>query len=972
MTTVNHTWTLTIDGTDRSSLLSHDSLQARLSMQNGASVADFVMDDIGTYTPAAWDEVAIKVNGATIFGGYIANRTAETIGVSSTARARWSVACRDWTMLFDKVIVNATYTGLTDAAIAQNLINTYLAGDGFTVTDTQITRYNLTYGFENLTLRDALNKLADEVEATWYVDAAKNVYWFNRYSPPQAAFSIDTSGTLAGYYAPRYGTLKRTIDDSSIFNRITVYGRNVQGDRVNETFVTNASGTENTFELDNFPHSIIRVEATFTNGREVLMGSAIGYEPDNILYDTSGDAARMKWVLCNREKRTVKINTPIGKPLAVTSVAITYYKVRQVAVTVDDTGLQATHGRVLEAQIYNQNIANDADAATYGEALIQAWGYGKETVTFDVTEYGLLPGTRLIVYSPEANISPTIDYILKQDGDNLLLEDSTSAFEKETNNNVSGVYMVQSVVYRGIHTPSGYMIYASVQAGAYEQSIIDILAKLTGGAGVGSLPSVYMPGKLSDAASDLGEVVAGRAIFTDGGTAAFGWTDYAEHTGVVIGLNDSGTPPVGQLSILDTGVTKLKLGNLDGMGSVGTVAPSGWGIWTDNGYFQGVVAASSIVGNSIDGGTITGALVQSGTVRTSTAAVNSSNPGVTMSSAGLFGYGTAGLTFALYSDPALKPYFSSGTITNVVYEVTTASVIRTGTANPKIQIDNSGIFAYAPGTATTPTFSVDVASGVMTATGGNFSGAITATSFTGGTVTGGTIRTSASHPRIQMGTAVLNATDSGGTVKFSVSATTGLMTATGGSFSGSVSASTISGGTISGGYISGGTVAGGIVSGGTISGGYISGGTVNGAIISGGTILSGNTFGTGDTYFTAGTTATSGGRLYWRVGTANVVSVAGYNVNGWSGFDITGQNANAGTVTFNGLDFTVKDAVFHLDVFSIDASTGGIKNNLIPDATANNRTLGDSSREWYAIYMKDAFNGNPRVLTIYNGVVTVS
>jgi hypothetical protein len=183
MTTTNHTITVTIDGTNRTLLLLKDSLSTRTTMQNGSSVADFIIKDEGTYTPAAWDVVTIKVGSTQIFGGYIANRVGDTIGVGASKQARWTVTCRDWTMLFDKVIVNANYKGLTDDAIVTNLINTYVTGDGFTLTNAQTTKYNLSMGFENMTLREALNKVASEVDATWFVDAEQNVYWFNRYSP---------------------------------------------------------------------------------------------------------------------------------------------------------------------------------------------------------------------------------------------------------------------------------------------------------------------------------------------------------------------------------------------------------------------------------------------------------------------------------------------------------------------------------------------------------------------------------------------------------------------------------------------------------------------------------------------------------------------------------------------------------------------------------------------------------------------
>ena len=278
---------------------------------------------------------------------------------------------------------------------------------------------------------------------------------------------------------------------------------------------------------------------------------------------------------------------------------------------------------------------------------------------------------------------------------------------------------------------------------------------------------------------------------------------------MVVGLEDT-SGAYGAMNVYNAGTLTAKVGRLNSIGTVfGTVVPSGWGIYTENGYFSGVVAASQLLGGTVTGqainggtitggringgtvsggyvtgGTVSGALVIGGTVATSAPPINSSNTGVYLDSTGLYGYGSAGLTFRLSSDPAIKPYFSSGTIQEVVYEVTTNAVIRTGTSNPRIQIDNSGIFGWNSGGVQTLAF--DLSSGQLNVVNGIFSGSVSASQITGGTVTGSRI--------------------SGGTVV---------------------------GGVVSGGTVSGAVFTGGTVSQGTISAAVISGGTITGSLLSG-------------------------------------------------------------------------------------------------------------------------------------------
>ena len=934
---INHSVVVTIDGVDRTSSLLVDTLQVRTSMSNNTSVCDLVVEEAQGYIPQAWDEVIVTVGGVRIFGGYITTRDVEAVSGGANVRSRWKLTARDWTVLFDKAIVTEQYSELSDNVIAWMLVAQYVYVDGVTLGRSDFTRAGISIGFERTTLRQALAKLAGQVGAAWRVDNDKKFYWFNRYSPPPAAFNIDTvAPNNTTTFAPVAGTVRRSIDDSAAINRVTVFGADLQSTARYEIFAVAQDQTE--FELAYKPHSIAKVKCVFINtGTSYMIGNAwIGYDPDAVQADDTdpANASRRRVVICNRENRTVNIVDYAGNgPLAYNSVEVWYYEALQLSLTVNDTDLQDLHEHVFEYQTFQPDIADPIKAENYARTLLNTYGPGRETVTFDVTRYGLAPATMINVYSPTLGINPVIldaDVLLQdsgvlfaEDGQNIVLEvhdvntisevlseDATNLLTEDSGNmrlelaEFVGDYIIQEVTYRSVQTPAGQMMMCNVTAGQYQQTLIDAMSRLLGGSGVGQLPSSQLRGRVSDVASDLGEVVAGRAIFTDGGTARFDWDTPNQHTGVVVGLDDSdGTVnPKGAVIIYESGVVTAKLGDMTGMSTVGTVTPSGYGLWTDNGYFQGIVAASTIYGgtvsggvfsggtvtggtlsaahinggtingavvtgitisgNTITGGTIGGAFIYTdttGTIRTSINPVNSSNPGVYLDSSGLWGYGTLGLTFKIPTDPADRPVFSSGTILNTIYEVTTASVIRTGTVNPRIQIDNSGIFAYNGAGSTT--FTVDVTTGRMTAVDGIFSGSISATRITGGTVSGGVIS----------GGTVTGALVTAGTVSGGVF--TGGVTNSGTISAGVISGATVSGGTVSGGYISGGTVSGALVtganvSGGTVSGGVISGGTVSGALVTAGTVNA--------TVFTSGTISgslTNNGTI-----SAGVISLAGGSV----------------------------------------------------------------------------------------------
>jgi uncharacterized protein YjbI with pentapeptide repeats len=512
---------------------------------------------------------------------------------------------------------------------------------------------------------------------------------------------------------------------------------------------------------------------------------------------------------------------------------------------------------------------------------------------------------------------------------------------------------------------------------------------------------------------------------------------------VVVGLDDSGSEPRGALYIYDVGAARLKLGEMDGLPAVGTVTPSGWGIWTDNGYFQGQVAASTIYGSNISGGTITGvqvtgnyidggtitgalvsggtvsggritggtvtgalvsggtvagALVYGGTVRTSANPVNSSNPGVMMDATGLIGYGTLGVTFKLPTDPADRPLFSSGTILNTVYEVYSASIIRTGTANPRVQMDSSGIFGYGPTGATK--FSLDATTGQMTASDGAFSGAVSASTVTGGTVTGsritgGTITGVAVAANSITGGTVNGAQITGGTITgvavAANSITGGTVTGsriTGGTITGvAVTANSITGGTVSGAVVSGNSISGGTVTGSRITGGTItgvavtantiSGGTVSGALVTAGTVSGAQiTGGTAQFPATSGTARLDGSRGFGLYMGSVVNAEFGLD---WldTGGGAVGMLHMANRAVGREMRLTTSGSA---DIIALQAGVTGHYLVLDVDGIANYdlrpnnslaRSLGDSSHGWRYLYLTDNFL-NVRRLEINNGTVLIT
>lgn len=753
---VNHTVVVTIDGVNFSGQILDSSVYVRQQVGNEGSVASFdVWDNTGQWKAGGWDTVTIVIDGATVFGGFVTG--VEVSAVDTVTGTRYSVECKDWSILLDTVTVNKAYgpydngstmVDYTDKAIVANLFSTYLSGEGFdATTNVNVQKTAMEIGFENVSLRAALNALAVRAGADWFIDGSKNLWWFNPTNPGNAAFSISSdSPNYSTSYPPLRGSVRRSVDTLNVANRIVVLGGYLDT-RTYENFTYRAG--KSVYSVANKPiKSVVQVRANTTGVGPMPATSSdnrLGFAPKDKLIANGGEA----WYLVDLQAGTVSIDATITNYCTAGDlITIDYVYLTQITASATDAASIATYGRTISRTFYNEELSSTTAAEEFAAQLLAENAYGRETISLEVAEYGLLAGKLLTVDVAEVDVGGSERLLLEQSGDRILTANSSNLITDESE--VSRTFLIQQVEYRPTVTAAGtFLMICSVTAGYYRSTLIEALTRLGQAAGLGSssgLPSaVRYPGTLGAIAKDLGEVVAGRVVLTDGGTAPFKWDDYRRHTGVITGLDDSGTVPYGSFLLMEGGTVRAKIGRMNGLSGPGTHTPTGWGIWTSQGYFSGTVAASYISGGTIiaTAGSIGGWTVESnklytagGTIQVGSApsqVVNSANPGVRLDASGLYGYGTIGNTFALYTD-GRPPYISSGTITGVVYEVTTAAVLRTGTVNPRVQIDNSGIFAYNAAGALK--FQVDAATGLLTASDGVFSGSVTASTITGGTVTG--------------------------------------------------------------------------------------------------------------------------------------------------------------------------------------------------------------------------------------------
>lgn len=628
MPVLNHTITISIAGIDRTAYLRANSLFIRSSINNNGDVAEFTIIDDGTWQILDWQEVEITIDAVTVFGGYITASDGVAEGDPAHKTTFWRVECRDWTALLDTVLVDVAFTSKSEAAIIDFLFDTYLPGDGFDYNSEINSHYPdvIDIYFDNITLREALNKLAEYTKAQWHIDPEKTLFYYGETDPVAAAFNIDTvSPNNSTTFDVLARSLKATTDSIEIVNKVVVVG---------------GQGQSRTRQVDTFtadtlvivygpllkePSAIYSVTWTDSAGTHTAYADQIGIYPQETTDDEGNiitPAEQYYPVIANVDTHYIEFDISPETLTNATTITVEYYYREPIKIIREDASSQALYGRVFTRAVFDDSLVNLEMAARYGDKILEDYANGRITVHFDITRFGLLPGRLITINTPAFAINPLLGGLLyaSDRGGYFLLENDSDRIALEQYDEPRN-FIIQEVAIQTVAVQQDeFMIVASVTCGFWRRSIVDSMRDLSN-ATYNTKATNRVVASLSQLSPSLGEVVTGRAVFTDGGTAGFEWTDFASHTGAVMGLDSgSGSAAYGAFYILDNGTVRAKIGNLDGFGSAGTVPTSGWGIWTDNGFFSGVVAASQLIG-----GTVTGALVTGGTVSAVGGSVSISN-----------------------------------------------------------------------------------------------------------------------------------------------------------------------------------------------------------------------------------------------------------------------------------------------------------------------------------------------------------
>lgn len=227
--------TITLAGTDLTSQIDQNQFQVQQIIGPQKNTTTLIYKKFGTrsYVPQVFDTVLIQDGTSTIFGGRIATVT-ET-PVNPAAGVVYQLDCTDYSIDLDSMLVSKEYDGMTIGAIIADILLNFAP----TFTGTHVNcGFTLTkIVFNQVTISQALKRLANLVQYDWFVDPVKDIHFAPKYTTLAPFNLTDTSGNYVN------SSLQTIFDGTQIANSIKVRGGTYLGTTYSDTITVKGSVT---------------------------------------------------------------------------------------------------------------------------------------------------------------------------------------------------------------------------------------------------------------------------------------------------------------------------------------------------------------------------------------------------------------------------------------------------------------------------------------------------------------------------------------------------------------------------------------------------------------------------------------------------------------------------------------------------------------------------------------------------------
>lgn len=392
--------------------------------------ASWSLDDPGSTISLTRGHQVVIENYADATERYFGGVLTEVVGQTHGVGRRWDCKANDWTFILDRTLVTAIYRGKVDSTIINDTASspkglfrlTGSASDTYAeVLDFDISTYvvngiaNTQYlKFNNTSIRDALDAIAEFSGRIWYVDPFQKVHYQAFDDIPNSTFALSDNPGNSTTVFPYFG-LKQTFNFSQIVNEVVVTGGTIEEEssdvpaNLGDKYLSNANGSRatNTQWFWIAPSGQSRIQV-YTNTNSDSSAAAIWTAKTVGL--AGHDSATGFDVLWDPSVRTLYWNT--APPNFSYSYKIDGNRLRPLISRVRNPDSVAAVGRVYSYSIKDITLTNDRAVEYRANAELQKRSGELQKVTLRHNQDGAQAGE--LIHVVNATLGISTDYLIEK------------------------------------------------------------------------------------------------------------------------------------------------------------------------------------------------------------------------------------------------------------------------------------------------------------------------------------------------------------------------------------------------------------------------------------------------------------------------------------------------------------------------------------------------------------------------------
>lgn len=274
-----------INDTDRSSLVLTRYLKVERIIDEVMDSCSFKIRKNSTIDPAFLDDIKIYDGADLIFGGVIVDIEYDYETVSEKG-VLINIKALDYSYLLEKRLISKTYEDETIHDIIADMLATNATE--FDADNSLVDIVIDKVVFNQVSISQAIKRLADLLNYRWFVDVNKSVNLFEKEKNSAPEDLTDTSGNYV------YKSLKRKASGAQLVNRVKIRGGEYEGEVYTDSITVSGNATKS-FQL---PYKMANLTVKLnTVSQSVGVDFINDFTDKDVLYNYNNQSFRFETAL---------------------------------------------------------------------------------------------------------------------------------------------------------------------------------------------------------------------------------------------------------------------------------------------------------------------------------------------------------------------------------------------------------------------------------------------------------------------------------------------------------------------------------------------------------------------------------------------------------------------------------------------------------------------------------------------------